>query len=212
MPFRHLRKGAPRGHLVYLALAAFDIVTVLVSLWLSHNLMTMYARSAELNTEWAHRVSAIGTLGDLGQAANAPGNDVFDSRNVTEERARRDAAHRAFETHLTSIERDLDTQVGEAERDRIRAALAVTGTAMDEMIGEAEQIFAHFTAGNPAAAGERMASMDRAYGRLSRSVSAAVGVVQAIQQEHLKEQIATAKDLQGLELLIGALIVLQIVK
>ena len=211
MPFRDTRRGAPRWHLVYLALAAFDIVTVLVSLWLSHNLMAMYSRSAELNTEWAHRVSAIGTLGDLGQAANAPGNDVFDSRNVAQERARRDAAHHAFETHLTSIERDLDTQVGGAERDRIRAALAVTATAMDEMIGEAELIFAQFTAGNPAAAGERMASMDRAYGRLSRSVSAAVGVVQAIQQEHLRKQIATAKELQGLELLIGALIVLMVV-
>jgi hypothetical protein len=35
-------RGAPRWHLVYLALAAFDILTVIISLSLSHNLMAMY--------------------------------------------------------------------------------------------------------------------------------------------------------------------------
>lgn len=209
--FKHKSgRGAPRWHLVYLALAAFDVLTVLISLSLSHNLMAMYARSAELNTEWAQRVSAISTLGDLAQATNAPGNDVFDSKNVPLERSHRDAALTAFNAHLVTIQHDLDTKVGPDERARINGALAVTQAAMDEMLGEAELIFGHFTAGNPAAAGERMASMDRAYGRLTRSISSAVGVVQAIQAEHLKAQIATAKDLQGLELAIGGLIVLMV--
>jgi signal transduction histidine kinase/CheY-like chemotaxis protein len=210
MPFFQTRSGAPRWHLVYLVLAAFDILTVLISLSLSHNLMAMYARSAELNTEWAQRVSAIGTLGDLAQATNAPGNDVFDSRDVPLERERRDTALSAFNAHLASIQLDLGTKVEAAERDRISATLALTQAAMDEMIDEAELIFGHFVAGNPAAAGERMASMDRAYGRLTRSISAAVRVVQAIQAEHLERQIATAHELQSLELVIAALIVLMV--
>jgi signal transduction histidine kinase/ActR/RegA family two-component response regulator len=210
MPFFHTRKGAPRWHLVYLALAAFDVLTVLISLSLSHNLMAMYAKSAELNTEWAQRVSAISTLGDLAQATNAPGNDVFDSKDVRLERGHRDTALAAFNAHLVTIQHDLDTRVGPAERERIGGALAVTQTAMDEMLSEAELIFGAFAAGNPAAAGERMASMDRAYGRLTRSISSAVGVVQAIQAEHLKRQIDTAHDLQGLELVIGALILLMV--
>jgi signal transduction histidine kinase/CheY-like chemotaxis protein len=210
MPFFHTRRGAPRWHLVYLALAAFDLLTVLLGLWLSHNLMGMYARSAELNSEWAQRVSAISTLGDLAQAVNAPGNDVFDSKNVSAERERRDLALAAFDAHLGSIEHDLAERVDPVERDRINAAFVITQAAMDEMVGEAELIFGHFARGNATAAGERMASMDRAYGRLTRSISAAVGVVQAIQQEHLKAQIATAQDMQGLEFLVGALIMLMV--
>ncbi len=205
-----IRKGTPRWHLVYLALAAFDLVTVLVSLTLSHNLMAMYARSAEVNTEWARRVSDISHLGDLAQATNAPGNDVFDSKDVPVERTRRDEALGLFEVQLGNIRRDLDTRIRETEARRIGEALSVTETAMQDMLIEAEMIFTAFANGNPGAAGERMASMDRAYGRLTRSISATVGVVQNIQAEHLAHQIATARDLQGIELLIGALIIFMV--
>jgi signal transduction histidine kinase/CheY-like chemotaxis protein len=205
-----IRKGTPRWHLVYLALAAFDLVTVLVSLTLSHNLMSMYARSAEVNTEWAQRVSDISHLGDLAQATNAPGNDVFDSKDVPGERARRDEALGLFEVHLGNIRGDLDRLVDPALGLRINTALGVTQAAMQDMLAEAERIFGAFENNNPGAAGERMASMDRAYGRLTRSISAAVGVVQAIQSEHLTQQVATARDLQGLEFVIGGLIVLMV--
>ena len=204
-------RGAPRWHLVYLALAAFDLLTVLVSLSLSHNLMSMYTRSVEVNTEWAQRVSAISHLGDLAQAVNAPGNDIFDSHDVPAERTRRDVALSAFDAHLDRIEDSLSERTAPDEQQKINAALAVTKAAMSEMISEAERIFIHFEQGNAAAAGKRMASMDRAYGRLTRSISATVAVVQNIQQEHLQQQLATAHDLQGLELLIGGLIMLMVI-
>jgi len=210
MTTARIRKGTPRWHLVYLALAAFDLLTVLISLTLSHNLMAMYTRSAELNTEWAQRVRDINHLGDLAQATNAPGNDVFDSRDVPGERSRRDAALGLFEVHLGNIGRDLEQRVAPAEAARVNESLAVTRLAMQDMLGEAELIFTAFESRNPAAAGERMASMDRAYGRLTRGISAAVGIVQDIQSEHLSQQIATARDLQGLELVIGGLILLMV--
>ena len=204
-------RGAPRWHLVYLALAAFDLLTVLISLSLSHNLMSMYTHSVQVNTEWAQRVSAIGHLGDLAQAVNAPGNDVFDSKDVPTERTRRDVALSAFDAHLDRVEDNLDTHTAPEDQKKINAALSLTKAAMSEMVSEAERIFLHFENGNAAAAGERMASMDRAYGRLTRSISATVTEVQNIQQRHLQQQLATAHDLQGLELLIGALIMLMVI-
>ncbi len=204
-------KGAPRWHLVYLGLAAFDIITVLISLSLSHNLMSIHARSAELNTEWAERVSAISHLGDLAQSANAPGNDIFDSRNVPLEHARLDAASLAFDAHMNGIQADLTTHISPTERIRIDRALAVTEGAMIEMRAEAERIFGLFAHNNPDAAGERMASMDRAYGRLTRSISATVAVVQSIQGQHLQQQIATAHSLQGLEYLVVGLILIMVI-
>jgi len=204
-------RGAPRWHLVYLALAAFDLLTVLVSLSLSHNLMSMYTRSVEVNTEWAQRVSAISHLGDLAQAVNAPGNDIFDSHDVPAERTRRDVALSAFDAHLDRVEDNLAERTAPDEQQKINAALAVTKAAMSDMISEAERIFIHFERGDAAAAGERMASMDRAYGRLTRSISATVMVVQNIQSGHLQQQLRTAHDLQGLELLIGGLIMLMVI-
>ncbi|RYG31459.1 MAG: hypothetical protein EON93_12935, partial [Burkholderiales bacterium] len=204
-------KGAPRWHLVYLGLALFDIITVLISLSLSHNLMNIHTRSVELNTEWTERVSAISHLGDLAQAANAPGNDIFDSRNAALERARFNAASLAFNVQMDSIQADLITHISETERRRVDQALIVTETAMIEMRAEAEFIFGYFDIDLPAAASTRMASMDRAYGRLTRSISSAVNVVQSIHSEHLQQQIATAHNLQGLEYLIVGLILIMVI-
>ncbi len=203
-------KGAPRWHLVYLALAAFDLLTVLISLSLSHNLMEVYTRSVEVNTEWAQRVSAISHLGDLAQAANAPGNDIFDTHDLPAERARRDVAIAAFNKHLAAVESDLALRTSDDEQARIGGALEVTKSAMIDMIAEADRIFVYFEQSNPASAGERMASMDRAYARLTRSISGTVTQVQAIQSQHLQQQLSTAHDLQGLELLIGGLIMLMV--
>jgi len=204
-------KGAPRWHLVYLALAAFDLLTVLITLSLSHNLMAMYTGAVEVNTEWAQRVKAISHLGDLAQAVNAPGNDVFDTHDVPAERTHRDAAIKVFNAHMATVTADLAARTSSDEQARIGGALDVTRDAMVDMTAEAERIFAYFEQSNPDSAGERMASMDRAYARLTRSISAAVTQVQAIQSQHLQQQLSTAHDLQGLEFLIGGLIVLMVI-
>ena len=204
-------KGAPRWHLVYLALAAFDLLTVMISLSLSHNVMATYSRSVEVNTEWAGRVSEISHLGDYAQAANAPGNDVFDTRDVSAQRALRDLAIDTFNKHMATVEADLAARTSTDEQARIGGALEVTKAAMVDMIAEADRIFVYFEQANPASAGERMASMDRAYARLTRSISATVAQAQAIQSQHLQQQLSTAHDLQGLEFLIGGLIALMVI-
>jgi signal transduction histidine kinase/ActR/RegA family two-component response regulator len=211
MRFLRAPDGAPRWHLVYFALAAFDLLTVLISLSLSHNLMTMYSQSAETNRAWADRLSAISKLGDHAQATNAPGNDVFDSNDVPAERMRRDAALAQFELQLAAIQSDLSRGLSSDERDQISASLAVTHRAMVEMVAEAEQIFKYFEASDPRAAGRRMASMDRAYARVTRSISATLDVVQSMQVARLDQQVARAHQLQGYEVLIGVLIVCMVV-
>lgn len=204
------KNGAPRWHLVYFALAAFDLLTVLISLTLSHTLMTMYSQSAETNRAWSDRLSTISQLGDLAQAANAPGNDVFDNHDVPSERAKRDAASALFDARLAAIQSELARGVTSDERQQISTSLGATRLAMDDMIAEAEQIFRHFEASDPGAAGKRMASMDRAYGRLTRSISATAKLVQSIQVGHLDKQVASAHNLQGIELVIGLLIVIMV--
>ncbi|MEQ1811108.1 MAG: ATP-binding protein [Terricaulis sp.] len=206
-----MKDGVPRWHLVYFALAAFDLITVLLSLALSHNLMSMYARSAETNREWAERVSAINSLGDLAQATNAPGNDVFDNNDVAAERARRDRALTAFNAQLAGIQEELEAHVADTEAAQIVAALGATRRAMSDMIAESEYIFRSFEAYNRRAAGQRMASMDRAYGRLTRSISTAVNVVQELQNSHLQDQVATAQRLRSVEFLIGGLIFFMVI-
>ena len=82
----------PRWYLLYYLLAALDVVTVLASLTLNHRIMQIYVDSVATSLAWERREDEYARLGALARAVNAPGNDVFDSRDVRAESARLRAA------------------------------------------------------------------------------------------------------------------------
>ncbi len=197
-----------RWHLVYYLLAAFDLVTVLIGLMLSHHLVTMYTRSVHVNKEWAERLDRYSTLGELAGDANAPGNDVFDSREVSREAARMQAALEKFNHHLNQAKTDIRTEIPDPERERLLTQVGKIERAMEAMTGEAGKIFAFFDAGSADMAGERMATMDRRYAVLNAELAGLSRMVRDIQSAHLTDQEAAARRVAGLEMLIAALIVM----
>ena len=55
MPTRP-QSEVPKWHLIYFVLAGFDLVTILVSLYLNHRLVDIYTDSVAQNQEWAERL------------------------------------------------------------------------------------------------------------------------------------------------------------
>jgi signal transduction histidine kinase/ActR/RegA family two-component response regulator len=206
----HKRAGAPRWHHVYFVLAAFDLITVLFSLALTHNLMSIHERSVETSRQWSQRLGAITELSDLAQAANAPGNNVFDTGNVAVERPLRDAAVAAFNARLTAIARELNANVSAEERAEISHALGEAAISMTAMIAQSEWIFRHFEQGNRRAAGQRMAAMDRTYAGVTQNISAAINGVQRVQSNYLEEQTAVADNLRAFETVIVVFILMMV--
>ena len=149
--------GVPRWHLIYFALAAFDLLTVGLSLALTHNLMTIHQQSVQTSREWAVRLGAITELSDIAQAANAPGNDVFDTGDVATARALRDAAVATFDARLAVVANELNANVAPTERRAVALALGDARHAMTAMNAESELIFRHFETGDRRAAGRRIA-------------------------------------------------------
>jgi signal transduction histidine kinase/ActR/RegA family two-component response regulator len=205
-----LKRTGERWHLVYYVLAAFDLITVLLSLLLTHNLMSIHERSVETSRHWAERLGAITQLSDLAQAANAPGNDVFDTGNVPVERARREAAVTAFDARLSSVAQELNASVSPGERAEISAALGEARVSMTAMVAQSELIFRHFENGNRRAAGQRMAAMDRTYAGVTQNISRAINSVQHVQLAYLMHQTAVAERLRALETVIVILILIMV--
>ena len=204
-------KSRPRWHLIYYALAAFDLVTVSGSLYLSHEIMGIYSGSVEVNQTWATRLGEITVLSELAQKANAPGNDVFDTKDVARERAIRDAAVSKFNFKLRDLHEELERNTASEYRRVLGARMDDIQGAMDKMVGEAEQIFLFFESGQGELAGRRMATMDRKYAVLTTNISKAVRIVQDIQARNFEEQIANANDLRRFEVVIGVVILLMVV-
>ena len=95
----------PRWYRLYYLLAAFDLFTVALALFLNHETRSTFARSVAVNQVWDQRLAAYSELGELAAAVDAPGNDVFDSLDVPGESARMRAARAAFDERFVALRR-----------------------------------------------------------------------------------------------------------
>lgn len=198
----------PKWHLIYYALAAFDLITLSGSLYLNHSIMGIYTDSVQLDQAWGTRLGNLTTLGDLAQKTNAPGNDVFDTGDVTGERQKRNRALANFHLELESIHAELFAHTSVAESGDLLELTDEISVAMGEMVAETDQIFELFKLNQGDQAGSRMATMDRKYAELTTNISRAIKTVQEIQGAHFEAQIREADGLRRFEFLIGAIILL----
>ena len=208
-PRRPVRRGS-RWHLLYFVLAAFDILTVTGSLYLSQWVMRIYVESVATNEEWAARLKRYSELGRLAAAVNAPGNDIFDTLDADAEAARRDRALSIYDEQLRAARSDLLADAREHETRPLLERLDRVEQAMDAMLAEADLIFRHFRAGATGRAAQRMATMDRTYARLIGELAGLARNVAEIQNRQFVAQIAVAEHLQKFEYLFGCLIVLMV--
>ena len=195
---------------IYIAVAAFNLLTISGSLFLNHRLMNIQADSTRVNEEWAKRLDRFAQLAVLGGAVNAPGNDVFDSQDVAGESARLATALARFEEACADAESALAANVPAASARLLGQDLAAVRGAMKEMTGEAEMIFSFFRQKQPAEAGKRMATMDRKFALLNAGLEQLRGHVRQIQAENFREQHSKEAALRGFGLAIAAAVILMV--
>ncbi len=202
-------RRAPRWrlHAVYVALAALGVVAVSLGLYLSDRAATLYRASVAVNQAWAGRQLRYLALGPLAADVNAPGNDVFDSRDVPAERARLARAARLFDERVAALQAAPVSTSAAAEASLARDLVTMV-TAMAGMRVEADLIFAAFEAGAPAAAAARMATMDRRYADVRRAIDALTRDVAAEQSRELAAQADAAARLYRVELVVAACLLL----
>ena len=215
MPKRRRRSFActrnrPAWYWLYFLLALLDIITVLVSLGLSHRLMDIYAESVEVNQHWAERLSRYADLAVVAGEVNAPGNDVFDSRDVSSESAKLKKALAIFESDLKAAQSEI-AALKTTEANSLMGNFGDIDKAMKDMVRESTQIFDFFTQNQPDKAGERMATMDRKYATLNGTIAHLSRQVRAIQKTHFDDQIRIAQNLKRIEYLIAGLVILMII-
>jgi signal transduction histidine kinase/CheY-like chemotaxis protein len=209
--------GAPRAKqprskwlYLYFVLAAFDLMTVGLGLFLSRETTLVYEHSIAVNREWVDRAISYSKLGELAQAVNAPGNDVFNSHDVASERAKLYRALGTFDATLELANEELRRKLPGTEAAPMLQHLNGINLAMKAMVDESTQIFGFFERGEADLAGKRMATMDRKYAELTTALAGLRDAVTGIKHQNLEKQAAIAKDLKRFEYLIAALIVLMI--
>jgi PAS domain S-box-containing protein len=200
----------PRWYLAYFFLATFDILTVAVGLWLISLISGIFVDSIEINKEWSSRAGNVSELRSLAGQVNAPGNDVFDSRNVDRETRR---LHNALNNYLVKkdeILRDIQLNVHGANARLLTDNLSNIQYAMVQMTNEAEQIFGLFRENKPSLAGSRMATMDRQYASVNQAFSTLETSIREIQAANFDAQLAEAETVHKRKVILSGFIVLMI--
>jgi diguanylate cyclase (GGDEF)-like protein/PAS domain S-box-containing protein len=193
---------------LFFLLVGFDLLAVLFCLFLNHRIATIYAGSIAVNQHWAERLDQYEALRELTGDINAPGNDVFDSHAVSDERATMNAARAPFNAALTAAKHELALEPSGPSRSRLQEDLATIDQTVTAMTEEAGLIFSYFERGQTEQAGARMATMDRKYAVVLRAFSDIGEHVRTIQLENFRDQAREAAVVRGLEWIVVALTVL----
>ncbi len=200
----------PKWYQLYRLLAAFQLLTVIAGVSLTYRIMETFAESVRENHEWAVRLGQFGQLSHLASQINAPGNDIFESRDAKKEASRLGSAHLDFEVKLNTFREQLLRSPKSAETDDLIHDLAVISGAVNEMVKESRGLLELFAAGQSEKAAVRMAVMDRKFGEVNGLFQHLNDDVLSIQKDRFNRQTAISQALRVYEWLLAGFVILMI--
>jgi|CXWL01.1.fsa_nt_gi signal transduction histidine kinase len=207
---------APRGpfnafrrlDLLYFVLAGFDLLTICAALFLNHMVTTAFEEGVRTSAAWSSRQVEIIHLSRLAQQADAPGNDIFSSDDVALERARHLDAATRFDAEWRRLTQALAHDALSSSDTELLSHLTAARDKMAELRSQSTLIFIEYERGHVSGAGRQMAAMDRIFGELSANLDQALAVVERTRDAHLQGQVAYARNMRTLELLIASAVLI----
>jgi signal transduction histidine kinase len=204
-------KARPKWHLVYFALAAFDLLAIAVSLYVNHRIMGIYTESVTANRTWTERLKRYADLDILATHVRAPGAEVFVSHDVEAEAAKMQSMHRAFSAERTAAIAELKANAPADEAKRLLRDFDAAGAAMEEMTADARMVFSFLRENNTAKARQSMIEMDRKFIQVDALDDLLTKHVGEIQTAHLNAQHAVAESLRQWEYVLAGLVAMMVV-
>ncbi len=196
---------------IYFGLAILDVVAVGTSLIINHSLVSQYSEAVHVSEFWATRLEKIEDLQVLASEVNAPGNDVFDSKDTAKERGRFSVALEKFDQQYHEVLEDLKSHQKDYPLDKAISSYEAVQLKMNDMVKETKAIFSYFDTNQRHLAGSRMATMDQKYALLRQAVIDCSKEIRKIEIDYLHKQKNISENLRLFELIFAVFIMIMIV-
>lgn len=217
------RKAKParqrqQWHLLYYALAAFNILTVGFTLWLNHQMQDAFSRSIEISHNWDRRLQDYGNLYSLSQTVQARCNEVFINKDVARLRE-----------ELRQSQRNINNRIRATRGDAIKAGTNLDGTRQDEvanqklvgefdklltavenLMGTADDLFDHIATDAPEAAARRLINVNRDYAQIPSILAELRLRVSGIQTAVFDRQMEEVGRLRRMEFVVFILVLVML--
>ncbi len=197
-----------RWNNIYYLLSAFVLLTIFGSLYLNHKIMDLFTQFEETNLQWTVRLGQYAHLAQRAAKVNAPGKDVFRSKDLALEKSNLKKSLQSFKIQLELANQDLNKIIHAETRQNLSKNLDQLPLVMDEMVQETQNIFSLFEVGNIEEAGKHMALMDRQFRKTRFYLKNLSTNVRNIQKKNFTHQLAQANSLRKYQYYFGGLIIL----
>ncbi len=215
---------SPRWHYVYYVLAGINIGTLVICLFLNHQIMAIYSDSADTNMQWNERRIDISNLLKKASDAKISSNKLFEDEVVDEALALENLSlistdfyqqHNKVISYLKSdaLEKIFDEQPadGATYKKEIETSLLKSLENFEQLVNKAKVIANLLAREEDKKAASQIATMERHFLELSNYLSNTIFTISEIQARLFKQQSNSANALKVIEIAIAILILIMII-
>ena len=194
-------------HHLYYALALFDLIAVGIGLALTHHVNGVLYNTVNANLQWSALHDEVALLRTASARINAPGKQVFESRDVASERQRMGEAIAAFWPLVQRLKEELGAKIPAPHVDKVMAAIEAIEGATYPVADQTRAVLGHIASGNLGAAGSQMATLDQSFAGLQTEIDELMRLMRRIENSVGVAELANMSGLQRLEYLLGFMMV-----
>lgn len=198
-------------HHIYYVLAIFDLAAIVTGLSLTHHINGVLSDTVHANLGWSALHDRVADLRSGAGLVNAPGNDVFASKNAAQELKTFDEAVAAFWPHLLQLRKDIVAKVPGEAAVKPADALDRLELAMGAMVRQTRTLLSLYAGGDVGAAGAAMSMMDRSYSDVLTQIETISQVLRRIESDKGVAELENSKKLQFLEHVLGFAVIFIVV-
>jgi hypothetical protein len=184
----------------------FNILTVGFTLWLNHQMQEAFGQSVEVGSAWERRLRDYGDMISIARAVQVRCNNVFITRDVVQQRDEMRLAYNNFKTRIRAKRSEAILAVENTESHKLIAEFDKLLTAVDEMVGTAENLFDHFPTDTPDQAARRLVDVNRDYATIVGVISDLRLRVSGIQARIFGRQMEEVARLRRMEYVVVILV------
>jgi signal transduction histidine kinase/DNA-binding response OmpR family regulator len=199
-----------RRNAVFFLLAASYLVTVLIGLFLNYRTTRIYVDSAVFNQRWSVQMGRYLELAEAARAVHEPTNTIFKTKDLISESRRFAAARGIFDQRLAVVWEDVQRNQSASQTGVIVKDLMSAEGDMKEITREAELVFSLYGMRRFEEASGRLHLLDSNYVEFETVVSTLTRRVLQVERDHLTEQMALARKLNGIVVGMSALMLLMV--
>jgi two-component system sensor histidine kinase/response regulator len=204
-------KVSGRWHRYFFLLAGFNLFTVLLSVYVSFQLNSIYSRSV-LNTEiWTKRISGIVALSQAAVESTNRVNDLLNARQADSDLAELRNSFLAFSKSVTKCGEEINENLPLEKAVRLQVKLDNVASAIDSMKVKAEAIFPLIRQSKYEDALIQLAELGRSHGQFNDALVQLRATARTMQKEEFNASMSAEKSVRNIQYAIVGLIVLMVI-